>query len=116
MATYTLGQWLKGKVDFNLTDSNIYSACVEFGITPDKAYSECTEREKDLSLANIYELVSVSSSVSSGEYDSDGGWQHRSSAKNVVNRGWFSAEAERLRKKWGVATTTSGKVTIKDLY
>lgn len=117
MANYTIGQWLRGKVDMNLADSQIYAACVDFGITPATEYATCGERERDLCLANIYDVVALSSSVASAAYDSDGGWQHRDAVKNPTNRAWFSAEAERLRKKWNVeTTTTSVRPTLKNLY
>lgn len=78
---YTIGTWLKGKVDFNLTDSTLMACTVDHGITPTTPYVECTEREKDLALADVYIFLATSSQTSTGEYEADGGWQHRASAK-----------------------------------
>lgn len=113
----TIEQYLQGKVDFNLSDDNIHSILFDRGVTEGADVSSISERQRELCLADLYMLLANSSVSSSGEYESDGGWQRSVSAKNVHNRNGLVALADRLYKKWGESTpSTSGKVTFKSLY
>lgn len=113
----TIEQYLQGKVDFNLTDANIQAILYDHDIAEGEEMSNVTERQKDLALADLYMLLANSSVSSSGEYESDGGWQRQVSAKNVHNRTGLIELAKALYKKWNVATPeTSGKVISKPLY
>lgn len=113
----TIEQYLQGKVDFNLTDANIQAILYDRGVAEGADMSTVTEMQKDLCLADLYMLLANSSVSSSGEYESDGGWQRQVSAKNVHNRTGLVALAKALYDKWKVATPeTSGKITFKPLY
>lgn len=112
----TVENWLRGKVDYDVPELTIAAILEDNGINEGEYASEICQRQKDLALADLYSWVATSSTSSSGEYESDGGWQKQKSAKNVVNRGWFAQEAARLRKKWDVETGITNTITMSNLY
>lgn len=80
---------------------------------------ECvSEKQRDLCLADMYVYMSNSSTITSGEYESDGGWQHRNAAQNVYNRSELRRMAQDLYRKWGDPKAEShfGNVVLKPLY
>jgi hypothetical protein len=117
-ATYTIEQWLTGMVDFNVPEATIKSILYNNGITVGSSVDSVAERNRELSLADLYMWLAASSSATSGEYVSDGGWQHQKSNKNVVDRAGLRARALDLYKKWNSdkAATVGSKITIKPLY
>jgi hypothetical protein len=116
--TYTIEQWLSGMVDFNVPEATLSAILFNNSVAAGTAVSAATERQRDLCLADLYMWLAASSSSSSGEYISDGGWQHQKSNKNVVDRAGLRAAALRLYLKWDSdkADTARGNVTIKHLY
>lgn len=113
----TIEQYLQGKVDFNISDSTISAILFDRGIDSGTYMEDITERQKDLCLADLYMYVANSSTSSSSEYESDGGWQRQRSTKNVYNRaGWLDL-AKRLYAKWGEGdAVASSSMVMKDLY
>lgn len=118
MATLTIERWLVGMVDFNVPDTTIESILFNNGVTAGTAVASVDERSRDLCLADLYMWLTTSSAATSGEYVSDGGWQHQKSNKVVVDRAGLRANALRLYLKWNSpkADTAKGNVTIKKLY
>ena len=118
MASYTIDQWLVGMVDFNVPEATIQAILFNNGVTSGTAVATVSERSKDLCLADLYMWLTTSSTATSGEYISDGGWQHQKANKVVVDRAGLRAAALRLYKKWGSekAEAAKGNVTIKKLY
>jgi hypothetical protein len=119
MAAYTIEQWLKGKVDFNVPESAIKAILFDNKVTEGTPASNTTEAERDLCLADLLMWLSSSSTVTSGEVVSDGGWQHQQSNKNVFDRVGLVAKARALYKKWNSdkAESASGvKINLKSLY
>lgn len=119
MAAYTIEQWLKGMVDFNVPESAIKAILFNNNVTEGISASKATEKERDLCLADLLMWLSSSSTVTSGEVVSDGGWQHQQSNKNVFNRAGLVAKARALYLKWNSekAETAAGvKINLKSLY
>lgn len=116
--TLTIEQWLMGMVDFNVPDATIQAILFNNGIAPGTAMSAVGERERDLSLADLYMWLTTSSTATSGEYVSDGGWQHQKANKVVVDRAGLRANALRLYQKWNSdkADSAKGNINIKHLY
>ena len=112
----TIDQYLKGKVDYEIPESALLAIMADRGVTPGTLLIDVTERQKDLSLADLYMWLASSSVSSTGEYESDAGWQRQRSSKNVFDRGYFKALANALYAKWGLATETIGKIVMQDLY
>lgn len=117
-ATYTFEEWLVGMVDFNVPEATIKAILYNNGVTAGSAVSGATEKQKDLCLADLYMWLAASSSATSGEYVSDGGWQHQKSNKVVVDRSGLRERAKQLYAKWDDerANTVGNKITVKDLY
>ena len=117
-ATYTIEEWLTGMVDYNTPESAIKAILFNNGVTAGTAVASVAERERDLCLADLYMWLAASSSATSGEYVSDGGWQHQKANKNVVDRAGLRARALDLYTKWDSekAATVGNKITLKDLY
>lgn len=112
----TIENWLAGKVDYDVPELTIAGILEDNGINEGEYVAELSQRQKDLALADLYSWVATSSTSSSGEYESDGGWQKQKSAKNVVNRAWFQAEAARLRRKWGAEVPSGTAIVMRNLY
>lgn len=118
MATLAIEQWLNGMVDFNVPEATIAAILFNNGVESLTPVSETSEKERDLCLADLYMWLAASSTSKSGEYESDGGWQHQKSAKTVVDRAGLRARAQELYKKWNSdkADTESGRIVMKNLY
>lgn len=118
MAEYTLKDWLKGMVaDFDISDESLKAVMFNNGADMATEMTDVDERTKDLCLADIYMSLATSSSKTGSVYDSDGGWQKGRATKNVVDRGWFRDQANRLYKKWGSNKASDyGRLTMKNLF
>lgn len=111
-------QWLAGMVDFNVPEATLAAILYNNGVEQGCPVDAVSERERDLCLADLYMWLTTSSSATSGEYISDGGWQHQKANKVVVDRAGLRAAALRLYQKWNSekAAAAQGGVTIKNLY
>lgn len=113
----TIEQYLQGRVDYNLNDTTIPAILYDRGIAEGTDVRQVTERQKDLALADLYMFLATSSTSSSGDYESDGGWQRQRSSKNVYDRNGLVALAKALYAKWNEGSVdTLGVVKMKDLY
>lgn len=117
----TMVRWLRAKVDniIDLSDDFIFSTLLHRGITDDATlYGNATEKQRDLCLADVYFGAAISSTKSGTQGESDGGWTHYISNKNVVNRDALMDMARRLYEKWDEPFDDPAKVKIalKDLY
>ena len=117
-AIYTIEEWLTGMVDYNTPEATLKSILFNNGVAVGTAVADVAERDRDLCLADLYMWLAASSSATSGEYISDGGWQHQKSNKNVVDRAGLRSRALELYKKWDSekAATVGNKITLKNLY
>lgn len=118
MAIRTIKEWLKAKVaEFDLSDLTIESILIDNGVACDTRLLDASEKQKDLTLADVYMALATSPSKSGSIYDADGGWQKGRATKNVVDREWFRKEANRLYLKWNSPkATTYGEIVLKKLY
>ena len=119
MAAYTIETWLKGMVDFDVPAATIMAILFNNEVMQGAPMSDTTQKQRDLCLADLLMWLSSSSTSSSGEYISDGGWQHQKANKVVVDRASLVARARELYKKWNSEKAESvigGKITIKSIY
>lgn len=119
MAAYTIEQWLVGMVDFNVPEATIKAILFNNEVTEGASASDVDERERDLCLADLLMWLSSSSTATSGEYISDGGWQHQKANKVVVDRAGLISRAKELYKKWNSEKADSvvgSKITLKPIY
>lgn len=106
-------------VDFDVPDAAIMAILFNNEVTPGTLMLDIAEMQKDLCLADLLMWLSSSSTASSGEYVSDGGWSHQKSNKQVVDREGLIKRAQQLYAKWDSdkADTAVGKrITIKAIY
>lgn len=119
MAVYTIETWLRGMVDFDVPDSTIMAILFNNEVTPGTSADKTSEMERDLCLADLLMWLSSSSTSSSGEYISDGGWSHQKSNKQVVDRSGLIRRAQELYAKWNsdkANTAVGTKITFKSIY
>ena len=114
-------RWLRAKVDniIDLSDDFIFATLLHRGINDDALlFSEATERQRDLCLADTYFGAAISSVKSGTQGESDGGWTHYISNKNVVNRDALMRMARELYEKWDEPFDDPAKnvITLSDLY
>lgn len=112
----TIEQYLSGKVDFNINENTISAILYDRNVAEGTAVNLVSEKQKDLCLADLYVFVANSSTSSSSEYESDGGWQRQKSAKNIHNRAGWLEMANALYAKWGVEPTSPSGLVLKNLY
>jgi hypothetical protein len=119
MAAYTIEQWLMGMVDFNIPEATLKAILFNNNVKESSTVTSVQERERDLCLADLLMWLSSSSTATSGEYISDGGWQHQKSTKNVFDRAGLAARARALYLKWDsekAESAAASKITIKSIY
>ena len=116
---YSIESWLKGMVDYDLPEAAVSAILFNNRVEEGTRAADLSEKQRDLCLADLLMWLASSSSATSGEYVSDGGWQHQKSNKNVVDRAGLRARAEQLYRKWNspkVSEMTASKMVFKDLY
>lgn len=119
MAVYTIEQWLKGMVDYDVPSNTIQAILFNNGIRQCTPVEYTTDKQRDLSYADLLIWLSSSSTATSGEYVSDGGWQHQKSNKNVTDRVGLRKQAMSLYAKWNsekANLSNANSVNIKSLY
>lgn len=119
MAAYTIETWLRGKVDFDIPEATIMAILFDNSVSGGTPAAEVDERERDLCLADLYMWLSSSSTASSGETISDGGWSHQKSNKQVSDRGGLVRKAQKLYAKWNsdkAETAVGVIITMKSIY
>lgn len=119
MTVYTIDTWLRGMVDFDIPDTTIMAILFNNEVEPGAPVNSTSEKERDLCLADLLMWLSSSSTSSSGEYISDGGWSHQKSAKQVVDRSGLIKRAQELYAKWDsdkAKTAVGTKITFKPIY
>ena len=115
---YTITDWLKGMVaDYDVPDAAITAILYNNRVSASAAMDSLPEKDKDLSLADLYMFLATSSSKTGSVYDADGGWQRGRSTKNVIDRDWFREAANRLYLKWAPEKVDStGAFVLKGIY
>lgn len=119
MAAYTIETWLRGMVDFDVPDATIMAILFNNNVASGTPASSTSEKERDLCLADLLMWLSSSSTASSGETISDGGWSHQKSNKQVTDRAGLIKRAQELYVKWDsdkAATAIGNKITFKSIY
>lgn len=116
---YTIETWLRGKIDYDFPDSAIEAVCFDRMLDKSTAASDVSVRDRELCYADLLMYAASSSTTTQGEYESDGGWQHQKSNKNVVDRSAMREAAARIYLKWADAkadTANATRITMKSLY
>ena len=119
MAAYTIETWLRGMVDYDVPDATIMAILFNNGVADGKPMSSISEKERDLCLADLLMWLSSSSTASTGESISDGGWTHQKANKQIVDRAGLIKRAKELYAKWDsdkADTAVGTKITIKSIY
>lgn len=106
-------------VDFDVPEATIMAILFNNGVAVNTPVANTSEKDRDLSLADLLMWLSSSSTSSSGEYISDNGWSHQKSAKQVVDRAGLVKRAQELYAKWDsdkAATAVGTRITMKSIY
>lgn len=104
-------------VDYNVPENTLLAILANNDLCRGESLELVSLRDRELALADLYMWLSTSSSSTTGEYVSDGGWQHQKAAKNVVDRTGLRQMAQRLYAKWDSdkASEVQGAV-MRNLY
>ena len=119
MAVYTIETWLRGMVDYDVPEATIMAILFNNDVVSGLSMSKATEKQRDLCLADLLMWLSSSSTSSTGEMISDGGWSHQKSNKQVVDRAGLIKRAKELYAKWDsdkAKTTVGVRITVKPIY
>ena len=119
MAAYTIETWLRGMVDFEVPDATLMAIVFNNEVASGSPVASISEKERDLCLADLLMWLSSSSTSSSGEMISDGGWSHQKSNKQVADRAGLIRRAQELYAKWDsekAKTAVGSRITIKSIY
>ena len=118
MAAYTIETWLRGMVDFEIPDATLMAIVFNNEVASGSPVASISEKERDLCLADLLVWLSCSSTVSSAGSDSDGGWKHTDSVKNVHNRSALASRAKTLYEKWNspkASEVSVSRITFKTI-
>lgn len=116
---YSITDWLSGMVDFSVPDKTLKAILFNRGIDSSDNAGSVSERDRQLCYADLLMWLATSSQTSSGTLDSDGGWQHQESAKNVTDRNGIRAKALAIYKKYGDPAADDvkvNKIRMRNLY
>ena len=119
MTNYTIESWLRGKVDYDVSEEALMAILFDNGVMPGTQVSSTSEKERDLCLADLLMWLSSSSVSSSGEKISDNGWSHQKANKQVADRAGLVKRAQLLYVKWDsdkANTAVGTSITIKPIY
>ena len=119
MAAYTIETWLRGMVDFDVPDATILAILFNNEVGVGTQASSASEKQRDLCLADLLMWLSSSSTASTGEYISDGGWSHQKSNKQVTDRAGLIKRAQELYAKWDsekASSAIANRITVKSIY
>lgn len=94
--TYTIDQYLRGKVDYSIPDEVLKAIRFDRKVSEESDVTQLDTRIIDLCLADLLMWLSNSAAVTSGAYDSDGGWQHQEANKTVPE------STKRSLKQWAM--------------
>ena len=118
-STYTIEEYLRGKLRFTLSDESIASVLFDRGIDSGTAASAVSQRLRELCWADLIMLCAYGPSSGTGEYNSDGGWVHQDGTQNVSDPDDLLSLARAIYHKWGddaAEDGTTGGITLKSLY
>lgn len=119
MTAYTIETWLRGMVDFDIPDATLMAIVFNNEVASGSPVASVSEKERDLCLADLLMWLSSSSTASSGEMISDGGWSHQKSNKQVADRAGLISRARELYAKWNsdkAKTAVGARITVKAIY
>lgn len=74
--TYTVMDYLSGKVKFGVTKESLRAHLADRGLTPDTAYSDCDKSLLRLCYADVLKWFIVGASKVNNTTDTDNGWTH----------------------------------------
>ena len=118
--TYKIEDWLSGMVDFPVSDKTLSAILFNRGVANGALASDISLRDRELCYADLLIWMTTSSQTSSATIDSDGGWTHQESAKNVTDKNSLRAKALSIYKKYGDALAAEdvkvSKIRIRNLY
>ena len=106
-------------VDFDVPDATLMAILFNNDVASGTPVEDTSEKERDLCLADLLMWLSSSSTASSGEYISDGGWSHQKSNKQVADRNGLVRRAQALYAKWDsdkAESAVGSRITIKSIY
>ena len=119
MATYTIETWLRGMVDYDVPEATLIAILFNNEVATNTPVFSTSQKERDLCLADLLMWLSSSSTATSGEMISDGGWSHQKSNKQVADRAGLISRARELYAKWNsdkAKTAVGTKITLKPIY
>jgi hypothetical protein len=119
MAAYTIETWLQGMVDYDVPSVTLQAILFNNGVAEGALMSKVSEEQRDLCLADLLMWLSSSSTATTGESISDGGWSHQKSNKQVFDRNALIKRAQELYVKWNsekAKTAVGARITIKGIY
>ncbi len=114
---YPLEEWLRGMVDYDVPDETLAALLFNRGIRKLSPASEISARDRELCYADLLMWLSGSSIKTGGEMESDNGWQHQKSSKNVSNRKELERRAMAIYGKYDDPRSKERRRTIiKPIY
>lgn len=119
MENYTLETWLRGMVDYDVPEATLIAILFNNEVATNTPVFSTSQKERDLCLADLLMWLSSSSTATSGEMISDGGWSHQKSNKQVVDRAGLINRAKELYAKWDSDKAKSAvgtRITVKAIY
>lgn len=101
--SYTIADWLCGRVGLPVADENITSLCVSRGIEQSQPFASVDERGRDLLEADLLVHIATTWANRIGSTtDKDNGWEHTDGGYTLTadDKDRMLARARALYEKW----------------
>lgn len=102
-ATYTIEDYLRGKVGVTVTDEALRGILADNGVQEGSAYSSLMQRTRDLCVADLYVWCSTLPMTSGSVEDKHGVWSHKEGGTSigVSDRNRWLRMARAIYRKYG---------------
>ena len=113
----TIEDFLRGAVDYTISDNALKRVLVKRQIASGTLVSKLSEKELDLSTADIYMWCASTPSSRNDTEDSDGGWKHKEGGwqTSAYDKRQLREMARELYEKWDENVVKSSKIRIINL-
>lgn len=100
---YTIEEYLRGMVAFDVPDSALVSIRVYRDVSKGKAFNELSTQTLELCYADLLLWASTSPSSITGAKESDGGWSHSEESRtlSITDKKELRAQANAIYKRYG---------------
>ncbi len=115
----TIEDYLRGQVDFEISDAALTAIKLDRGVKFSQDVTELDAKTKDLCYADVLMWATTTASTIQGEKDSDNGWSHQASSKtlSINDKKRLEERAIQIYKRYNdtKANITTNTISLRPL-